>query len=91
MTGQLTGYVKKSNTQILNYTWILDFVKAQELKAWAMTNLTRSIKLTNWKGEVWSVKIISDQLILKAETAYQGGARQATSVSLQFEGVKING
>lgn len=93
MSGKLTSYVKRSNREILTYTWMLDYPKALELKLWALNNknFAQPITLTNWKGEVWSVSIISDDLSLRAETKYQGYARQKTSVTLQFEGVKIYG
>lgn len=91
MSGNLSAYVKKSTTIILSYTWLLDYPKALELKNWAFANFSERITLTNWKGEIYVGKIISDDLTLKAETKYAGNARQKTSVTVDFEGIKING
>lgn len=91
MSGVLKAYVKKGATTILTYTWLLDYVKALELKQWAITNFSEQMTLTNWKGEVWYGKIISDDLTLTAVSKYQGNPRQKTSVTIQFEGIKVNG
>jgi hypothetical protein len=91
MSGRISAYVKKSTTQILTYTWLLDYTKALEFKQWALTSFSQNITLTNWKGEIWYGRILNDDLGLKAETKYAGPARQKTSVTLQFEGIKING
>jgi len=91
MNGILSAYIKKSTTKILNYTWLLDYPKALELKQWALTNFSERVTLTNWKGEIWVGKIISDNITLNAVSKYAGDARQKTSVTILFEGIKING
>ena len=91
MSGTLHAYIKKVYAQTLQYSFILDYPKALELKQWARTNFTETIKLTNFKGEIWQVKIVDDDLNLVNEGRYAGNPRQKTTVTLTFEGVKIGG
>ena len=91
MSGTLHAYIKRVPTQTLQYSFILDYPKALELKTWVRTNFAQSIKLTNFKGEIWKVKILNDDLNLVNEGRYSGNARQKTTVTLEFEGVKISG
>jgi len=91
MAGTLHAYIKRVPTQTLQYSFILDYPKALELKAWVRTNFAQFIKLTNFKGEIWQVKILNDDLNLVNESRYSGNARQKTTVTLEFEGVKTSG
>jgi hypothetical protein len=91
MSGFLFSYIKKGKSQSFTYTWLLDFIKASELKAWLRLNMSRKVIVTNWKGEIWSCDITSDLASFRAETKYQGTARQKTSITVEFEGVKLHG
>lgn len=91
MAGNLVAYVKKGNTQTFSYTWILDFTKAAEFKAWLVRNMGQKITIINWKGEKWVCNIISDAASFRAETKYQGKARQKTSITIEFEGIRVIG
>jgi hypothetical protein len=89
MAGSLFAYVKKGNTQTFSYTWLLDFTKAAEFKAWLVKNMGQKITIINWKGEKWVCNIISDVASFRAETKYQGKARQKTSITIEFEGTRV--
>lgn len=91
MAGTLHAYIKKVPTQTLSYSFILDYTKALELKEWVKRNFAESIKLTNFKGEIWQVKIVNDDFSMINESRYTGNARQKTTVTLEFEGVKTSG
>jgi len=91
MSGEYKAYVKKSTTEQLTYTWMLDYDKAREFVAWIKVNMTQKIRVTNWKGEIWYGNIINDDFQIKAETKYAGKGKQKTSATLHFEGIKING
>jgi len=91
MNGILSAYIKRSTTKIISYTWLLDYPKALELKQWALTNFSEKLTLTNWKGETWVGKIISENISLQTISKYAGNPRQKTSVTIEFEGIKTNG
>lgn len=91
MTGNTYAYVKKSQTRILNYMFILDLPKALELKAWLLANQNNQIGLSNWKGEIWDMQLITNLIEFNNVGRAAGNAREKVSVSLAFEGVKVAG
>jgi len=91
MTGIVRTYVKKSPTNIISYSWILSYPQALALKTWYGDNNHGELEIYNWKGEKWSVKIVSNELTLDNVGKYQGRDYGKTEVSLQFEGTKLIG
>jgi hypothetical protein len=65
-------------------------MKGLELEEFFKYYNSSDIKLTNWKGEVWKVKLMSNPLdFVQTERYYPTGAR--TDINLEFEGVKLFG
>jgi len=86
VVNDLYTYARQTDLQKLKYTFILDRKKSKELKVFLANNMTILIKMINWKGEIWLVKLINTafDLVFKSR-----GER--VEVLLEFEGVKIAG
>jgi hypothetical protein len=83
-------YVKSSKSRRLAYTFTLSRMKALELEAFFNSYNGADIKLLNWKGEVWKVKLATNPIdFVQTRRSHPGGDR--TDVNLEFEGVKLNG
>jgi hypothetical protein len=83
-------YVKSSKSRRLAYTFTLSRMKALELEAFFNSYNGADIKLLNWKGEVWKVKLVTNPIdFVQTRRSHPGGDR--TDVNLEFEGVKLNG
>jgi hypothetical protein len=90
MNGDTYTYVKSSNNRKLKYTFSLDRYKAIELEEFFRAYNAASIKMMNWKGEIWNVKLLTNPIdFVQVRRAEPGGDR--TDVNLEFEGVKISG
>jgi hypothetical protein len=83
-------YIKRSNSRVLKYTFTLNRLKALELEAFFDAYSGADIKMLNWKGELWKVKLITNPIdFVQTRRAEPGGDQ--TDVNLEFEGVKLNG
>jgi hypothetical protein len=91
LNGKTRSYVKRTVTTVLDYTWILSYTKALELKAWYMTNNAKPVQIQNWRGEIWNVNVTTDEIELEQIGRFQGPGYNKTQVSLQFEGIKVAG
>jgi hypothetical protein len=89
MTGIFYTYVKTTKTRTLNYEFVLDRAKALELRAFVLASQSELITLTNWKGEVYAGNLLSNPVTLTTAGRYRG-AREKVTVTLQFEGVRLN-
>jgi hypothetical protein len=83
-------YVKTTKNRRLRYTFTLNRMKALELEAFFDAYNGADIKMLNWKGEIWKVKLINNPIdFTQTRRAEPGGDR--TDVNLEFEGVLLNG
>ena len=83
-------YVQTSLSRRLRYTFVLNRLKSLELEAFFDAYNGASIKMLNWKGEIWQIKLITNPVdFVQTRRAEPGGDR--TDVNLEFEGVLING
>jgi hypothetical protein len=89
MTGIFYTYVKTTKTRTLSYDFVLDRARALELRAFVLASQSELITLTNWKGEVYAGNLLSNPVVLTTAGRYRG-AREKVTVSLQFEGVRLN-
>lgn len=83
-------YVKTSKNRRLRYTFVMNRLKALELQAFCNSYNGADIKMINWKGELWKVKLITNPIdFVQTRRHEPGGAR--TDVNLEFEGVMLSG
>ena len=86
MDGTIRTYVKKSPNRMLSYTFDLSRAKGLELQAFLTAYNGNSIRLQNWKAEVWETHLMT---IPVNYTQNRKGPN--VGVNLQFEGIKISG
>jgi len=86
MDGTLRTYVRKSPSRLLSYTFDLTRAKGLELQAFLSAYNDNSIKLHNWKGEVWDTNLMTNPV-----NYTQNRKGPNVGVNLQFEGSKISG
>jgi hypothetical protein len=90
MDNTVRTYVKKSLNHRLRYTFSLSRLKSLELEAFFDSYNGADIKMLNWKGEIWKVKLITNPVdFVQTGRAEPGGDR--TDVNVEFEGVMVNG
>lgn len=90
MNGTKRIYKRKTITNKLSYSFILDRVKAIELRSFVLAFNTDLITMTNWKGEVWAVLLTNNPFSF-SEDAYWGSPwGNKCSITLEFEGVRLN-
>ena len=90
MNGQTYTYVKSSDSKILKYTFSLPRMKGVALEEFCRSYNSTPIKLTNWKGEVWNVQIMTNPTDF-VETGRYEPTTDRTDVNLEFEGTKVYG
>jgi hypothetical protein len=86
MDGTVRTYVKKSPNRLLSYTFDLSREKGLELQAFLSTYNGNSIRLHNWKAEVWDTHLMTNPV-----NYTQNRKGPNVGVNLQFEGEKISG
>ncbi|KKM83661.1 hypothetical protein LCGC14_1307150 [marine sediment metagenome] len=90
MDNTLRTYVQTTKNRRLRYTFALNRLKALEVEAFFDAYNGATIRMLNWKGEIWRVKLITNPLdFVQTRRAEPGGDR--TDVNLEFEGVKLYG
>lgn len=83
-------YIQTSSSRRLRYTFTLNRMKALELEAFFNSYSGADIKMLNWKGEIWNVKLVTNPIdFVQTRRAEPGGDR--TDVNVEFEGVLLNG
>jgi hypothetical protein len=83
MNGTRYTYVKRSNSHRLRYVFTLARGKSLELRNFIKQNNTSKLRLHNWKGEAWDVKIVNNPF----EITVNG--RNSLEAVLEFEGQKV--
>lgn len=89
MNGKAFTYVKSNKNRLLKYTFTLDRLKGLELENFIDVYNGEDIKIQNWKGEIWKVKIVNNPIDFVQTRRYAPGGDR-TDVNLEFEGVQIN-
>ncbi len=84
MNGVTRTYIKTNSHRRLTYTFRLnDDLKSLELLEFLRFYNSDLIRLTNWKGEVWKVNLLSNPIDLVQTRRF------GTDISLEFEGERI--
>ena len=86
MNGSVQTHVKTNDNRRLTQTFrMLDRQKAVEVVEFFKYYNSDKIRLTNWKGEIWKVNLLTNPI------DFVKTGRFRTDVSLEFEGIKLNG
>lgn len=85
MDGTLHSYVKTTGEKNLTYTFLLDRLKALEVKEFVRVYIDEYIRLTDHNSDVWKVRLTSEPLSL---TELRDGL---VELQLEFIGVQLNG
>lgn len=88
MNGGTYTYVKSSDNRVLKYTFTLPREKGLELEYFCRSYQSVPIKLTNWKGEIWYVHIMTNPLDFVETTRYFPTSDR-TDINLEFEGNRV--
>lgn len=89
MDGTVYTYVKSKNTRKLKYDFELERQKSLQLKQFINLTNSKVLTLSNWKGEIWKVKYLSNPFVF-TKTKRWAPTGEAVSISLEFEGMRIN-
>lgn len=92
-TGDKKIYKTDTERRILEYTFVIQSKKVEELKAFIDEYNSKPFYLENWKGEIFFVQFTSNPFEFKEdgyweETALVG--KNKFSITLSFEGVRKN-
>lgn len=90
MGNTIRTYVKTSNSRRVRYTFTLDRLKSLELEAFFDAYNGTEMRMINWKGQIWRVKLITNPLDFVQTRSYNPNGDR-TDVNLEFEGVLLNG
>lgn len=86
MNGVNRTYVKNNVNRRLTYTFSMKRKKSLELENFFWYHNSDSIKIRNWKGEIWRSYLITNPLDYN-----QPRRGPIVEIDLEFEGVKVSG
>lgn len=89
MTGVLYTYVRSTPFRKLHYTFKLGRPKSLELRRFVLLNSAKPIQLTNWKDEIWVVKLLTNPVKLDPKSRWDNCDNERVDTTLEFEGVRI--
>jgi hypothetical protein len=84
--GTLYTYVQRHTTRRLDYTFLMTRAESVVLQDFLETHNAEWITFTNWKGEVWRVKLDKNPVIYSANRR-----DNQIDVHLTFDGTKLHG
>lgn len=87
MNGTRRVYKREVGNNKLVYDFVLDRVKAIELRAFILANNSVPLEMENWRGELWVVNLVNNPFTF-SEVARWNDANKCT-ITLEMEGVKI--
>lgn len=89
ITGEMSSFKKTTGQERFSYTFWLDRAKAFEVRQWVKAYGASLIKITNWRGEVWSGNLITDQPTLQFDSVRIGAAGEKVVITLEFQATRI--
>jgi hypothetical protein len=90
MDGTRRIYKREQPASRLVYDFIMDRAKAIELRTFIMNTNSSVIRMTNWKGEIWMAVFTNSPFQFAEDALWQSAWGNKCSVTLEFQGVKIN-
>ena len=90
MNGVRYIYKRTAPTSKLAYDFVMDRIKAIELRSFILANNSKMIRMENWKGEIWMVLLTNNPFSTTEEARWAGNLGNKSRVTLEFEGVRVN-
>lgn len=87
MEGRFRVYAKRTDREKLNWHFVLPKFKADELEAFILAEINNDLDITDFKGNKWHAKILSDSVDF-TETGRWEPCGNKVEVTIEFEGVK---
>lgn len=92
-TGGKTVYKKDTDKRVLEYTFVLQRKKVNELKYFINRFNATPFYLENWKGELWYVMFNSNPFVFTEESYWENNTLTGDNkftIPLSFQGVRLN-
>ncbi len=90
MDGTRRIYRRDSPTSKLKYEFVMDRLKAIELRAFIMSQNSNLLKMTNHKGEVWYVLLTNSPFTFNEVAFWDSSWGNKSTVTLELEGTRVN-
>jgi hypothetical protein len=90
ISGVVRTYVRTSETKRLTYTFQMRTDKALELKAFIDKHPADLMRMENFKGEIWQVRLMNDPFELVYDRSWKP-CKEAVVITLELEGTKLYG
>lgn len=89
--GTVYTTVRRSGTKSINFEWDLKYPKAEELKEFIWDNNSKAIRIDNWNGEIWIVRLLTNPIDFTDNLRPSlCESDSSVIVALEFEGVRIH-
>jgi hypothetical protein len=90
MDGTRYVYKRTSPTNRLSYSFVIDRLKAKELRLFILNYNSSVLRLQNFKGELWSVVLTNNPFSFVEEGYWAEPRGNKCTITLEFEGVRLN-
>lgn len=87
MTGHFRTYAKRTNKDRVNWRFVLPKFKADELEAFILAEINNPLDITDFKGNRWHAKILSDSVDF-TETGRWSPCGNKVEVTIEYEGIQ---
>lgn len=87
MTGSVRVYRKRTEREKLNYRFVLPKYKSDEFKLFLQDEINNPIKMIDWEGNHWDVRILSNSVDF-VETRRWSPCGNAVDVTIEFVGTR---
>lgn len=87
MTGNVRVYAKRTSREKLNFHWVLPKYKSDELKLFLRDEINNPLKMIDWEGNYWNVKILSNSVDF-TENRRWSPCGNAVDVTIEFVGTR---
>lgn len=87
MTGNFRVYSKRTDREKANWRFVLPKFKADELEAFINAEINNQLDITDFKGNKWQAKILSDSVDF-TETGRWDPCGNKVEVTIEIEGIK---
>lgn len=88
-TGGKRIYRQSSDKYKLNYEFVVNRLKAYELKQFILNQNAKTITMTNFKGEKWFCIMTNNPFIFSEIAYWEGSCGNKFTIPLEFEGIKL--
>lgn len=88
MDGTRRVYKRNPPASKLTYDFVIDRLKAIELRQFILANNSSLVYMENWKGELWAVLMTNASFVLTEVARWNSSWGNKSTVTLEFEGVR---